>query len=177
MDKSGRFVLVQSVLCAMPIHTMMALDVSPKVLASLTKICRGFLWACHADAGRGHCSVAWDVVCMPKWAGGLGLPNLRWLKISMCARWLWLKRVEDSRPWAQFHIQVPPESHAIYRAPIFVDIGDGRTSFFWEDRWLQDRRVQEIAPRIYDRIRPAVRCNRTVVEALVDCGHMMFART
>ena len=43
MDKSGRSVLVHSFLCAMPIHTMMALDVPADVLVSITNICRAFM--------------------------------------------------------------------------------------------------------------------------------------
>lgn len=96
----------------------------------------------------------------------MGLPNLRWLNFAMRARWLWLKRVNVSRPWAAINIQVPPESHAIYQAAVFMDIGDGRTSFFSKVRWLQGMRVHEIAPRIYDRIRPAMWHIRTVADAV-----------
>lgn len=39
MDKATRLVLVQSVLCAMPVHDMMALDVPAEVMASIVKIC------------------------------------------------------------------------------------------------------------------------------------------
>lgn len=41
MDKVGRLVLVLSVLCAMHIHAMMALDVPSKVITSVIKICKG----------------------------------------------------------------------------------------------------------------------------------------
>lgn len=50
MDKSGRLTLVQSVLAAMSIHTLMALDVPPQILAAIDKICRSFLWAGKAEA-------------------------------------------------------------------------------------------------------------------------------
>lgn len=97
LDRVGHHLLVQTVLCAMPIHAMMALDIPPKVLASIVKIYRGFLWVHKADARGGQCAVAWDTVCTPKWCGGLGLPNLRWLNMALRARWAWLKRVDDAR--------------------------------------------------------------------------------
>lgn len=95
LDKSARLI-VQSVLCAMPIHTMMTLDVSPAILARIRKICRGFLWAGRAHANGGNCVVVWDTVCTPKWAGGLGPPDMHWLNVALGARWLWLKRLRCS---------------------------------------------------------------------------------
>ena len=98
MPKSGRLTLVQSVLCTMPIHAMMALDLPLKTIAAMNKVCIGFLWCRRATANGGNCAVAWDSVCTLKWAGGLRLPNLRWLNVAMQARWLWLQRVDTSRP-------------------------------------------------------------------------------
>jgi hypothetical protein len=76
MAKSGRLTLVQSVLCAMPIHAMLALDLPAKTIASLNKVYRGFLWCRKAEANGGNCAVAWEAGCAPKWACGLGIPNL-----------------------------------------------------------------------------------------------------
>ena len=92
MPKSGRLTLVQSILCAMPIHAMMALDLPMKTIATMNKVCRGFLWCRRAEANGGNCVMAWGAVCTPKWADGLGIPNLRWLDIAMQARWSWLPK-------------------------------------------------------------------------------------
>ena len=45
------------------------------------------LWCGKAQANGGHCSVAWEEVCTPRWAGGLSIPSLRWLNVAMQARW------------------------------------------------------------------------------------------
>lgn len=45
-------------------------------------------------------------------------------------------------------------------------IGDGWTTLFWEDRWLDDFRVQDVAPGIYDRVDSTTRASRTVFHAL-----------
>lgn len=50
MPKSGRLLLVQSFLCVIPIHSMLALDIPPKTLAVLILICIGFLWCGKAEA-------------------------------------------------------------------------------------------------------------------------------
>ena len=52
MPKSGRLILITSVLCAVPIHAMLALDIPPKTLSAMARICRGFLW-CGKKEARG----------------------------------------------------------------------------------------------------------------------------
>ena len=43
LPKSGRLILILLVLCAIPIHAMLALSIPPRSLAAMTKICQGFL--------------------------------------------------------------------------------------------------------------------------------------
>lgn len=90
------------------------------------------------------------------------------MNIALRARWLGLKRVDGSRPWAEFDIDinVPLQSVVVYQPATHVDVGNGRLSFFWEDRSLDGWRIQEIAPRLYDRIRPRIRKTHTVADAL-----------
>lgn len=76
MAKSGLLILVQSVLCAIPLYAMVALDLPAKTISAINKFYRGFLWSATAQANGGVRVVAWDAVCTPRWAGGLGLPNL-----------------------------------------------------------------------------------------------------
>ena len=58
--------MVQLVLCAMPIHAMMALDLPVKTISAMNKVCRGFLWCRRAAANGGNYTVASDSVCTPK---------------------------------------------------------------------------------------------------------------
>ncbi|KAM0830939.1 hypothetical protein ACQ4PT_065880 [Festuca glaucescens] len=100
----GRTILVQTTLCAIPIHAMMSLDIPPKILDTLRKICRAFLWKGRPEVKGGHCLVAWDKVASPKSLGGLGIPNMRLLNLALRCRWAWLKKLDPSRPWADFDI-------------------------------------------------------------------------
>ena len=112
--------------------------------------------------------MAWETVCAPKWAGGLGLPNLKWLNVAMQARWPWLQRTDPSWPWSEFDIDVPTGSRQLFQAAARWKIGDGRGTKFWEDRWLDGFRVQELAPTIYDRVQPSTKSERTVAQALTN---------
>ena len=83
MPKSGRALLISFVLCAIPVYSMLARDVPPKMGATVAKICRGLLWCGKNEAPGGKCVVAWEAVCTPRWAGGLGIPNLRWMNKAL----------------------------------------------------------------------------------------------
>ena len=94
LPKSSRMLLIHSVLCAIPVHSMLALDIPAKTISALSKICRGFLWCGKKEACGGNCSISWEMVCRPKWAGGLGLANLKWRDKALQARWSWLQKCD-----------------------------------------------------------------------------------
>ena len=167
LPKSGRLTLILSVLGAIPIHSMLALSIPVKIIKALSKICRGFLWCGKKEATGGHCAVAWDSVCKPKWAGGLGIPDLSWLNKALQARWPWLQKTDNERPWAEFNIDIPAASRELYNAASRTIIGNGRSALFWEDRWLSGYRVGELAPAIYNRVRRRTRASRTVKDTLI----------
>ena len=162
MPKSGRMLLVQSVLCAIPLHAMMALDLPQKTISAMNRICRSFLWCAESSSSGGNCAVAWEAACAPKWAGGLGIPNLGWMNKAVQARWPWLQRSDTSRPWAEFDITVPKASRQLFNAAACWVLGDGNTTLFWEDRWLEGHRIVEIAPLTYGRVRKKTRNTCTI---------------
>ncbi|XP_071681641.1 uncharacterized protein [Lolium perenne] len=87
LNRGGRTILVQSTLSAIPVHTMMSLDIPSKVVEALHKICRAFLWKGRQEVKGGHCLVAWDKVTLPKDLGGLGILNLRLLNLALRCWW------------------------------------------------------------------------------------------
>lgn len=99
-----------------------------------------------ADGGGIKCAVAWETLFRPKWVGGLGVTNLRWMNMALQAKWLWLQRADQSRPWAKYKFSVPNEMRGLFQVAARVSLGDGRTSLFWEDQWLHGYRLQELAP-------------------------------
>jgi hypothetical protein len=75
LDRVGRLELVRATLSAIPIFSMMSLDIPAKTVSSIEKIIRGFLWKGRKDVRGGHCLVAWDKVCAPKEWGGAWDPQ------------------------------------------------------------------------------------------------------
>ena len=54
-----------------------------------------------------------------------------------------------------------------------MELRDGRTALFWEDRWCNGYRLQELAPGIYAKVPKRGGCTRTVEEAML---HASWAR-
>lgn len=99
LNRRGRLELVRSTLSAMAIFAMMFLDISAKTLSYIAKIVREFLWKGPKRCPGRPLSCGVGRVCMPREQGGLGIPNLQLMNHALRARWLWLRRVDTSKPW------------------------------------------------------------------------------
>ena len=72
LSLGDRLALCRHVLCAMPIHILIAIAVNKSILARVNRIIRSFLWAGSKDATGRQCLVNWQKVCrthLPWWAG------------------------------------------------------------------------------------------------------------
>nr|GFA77415.1 hypothetical protein [Tanacetum cinerariifolium] len=67
--------LLQSVIASMHVYWASVFILPSRILLDIEQIMRGFLW-CQGGLGRGKAKVAWDVVCLPKDEGGLGIRRL-----------------------------------------------------------------------------------------------------
>jgi len=150
MTKSGRLVWIKSVLSAIPIYAIIADGLPLWAIQEINGICRRFLWTGKEGSVRGKCTVAWPVVCRPTDLGGLGVPDLRLASIALQTRWLWLQKTDDTRAWAQLPIAVTREVSAFFDASTFTVIGNGQTTAFWTDRWIQGKAVKDIAPTLLE---------------------------
>ena len=99
LQRSGRLVLVKSVVAAKPIHHFMITDAPGWVFEELDKWMRAFFWAGKDQVSGGNCMVAWNAVCKPTCFGGLGIKNLKLQGLALRVRWEWLKRTDSARPW------------------------------------------------------------------------------
>jgi hypothetical protein len=77
-----------------------------------------------------------------------------------------LSRVEASRLWREFYIQVPPIVTEIFEAATSSTVGDGATTFFWLDNWLPDGRLKDLAPHLFVLIPKSLSRGRLVKDAL-----------
>ncbi|WVZ77498.1 hypothetical protein U9M48_025357 [Paspalum notatum var. saurae] len=168
MSRSGRLVWIKSVLMAMPVFAMMANSLPAWVKDDIDSICRKFLWAGSDRSVRGRCLVAWPAVTRPFDLGGLGVPDLRFSNFALQARWLWLQRTDEQRVWSGLPVKVAAEVRAFFDASVVVQIGNGRRTFFWLDRWLGGKKIAELVPVLAASIPRRTACSLTVAEGLQD---------
>jgi hypothetical protein len=53
-------------------------------------------------------------------------------------RWLWLPKTEPSKPWAGLNLNISTKARALFQAAVTTSIGNGATTLFWEDKWIQE---------------------------------------
>ncbi|GJM95706.1 hypothetical protein PR202_ga12483 [Eleusine coracana subsp. coracana] len=154
------------VLAAMFTHLMTILDLPKWFYKALDKKMRGFLWKGHGTANGGCCLVSWNQVQRPLQYGGLGIRNLELQGWALRIRWLWLEKTDASRPWKGLPIVVPRHAQALFNVIVATNVGDGQTTKFWTDRWLQGQTISEIAPHLVGTVPKNAIQNKTVAQAL-----------
>ena len=86
ISKGGRITLIRSALANMPIYFMSMLSMPRKVRPRLERIQRDFLWGGGALERKLHL-VRWDLVCLEKCNGGLGVKSLSILNKALLCKW------------------------------------------------------------------------------------------
>lgn len=156
LNVAGRSALVKATLSAIPIHTSIALCLSPWAVEYIDKLRRGFLWTGSTTAAGGKCRVAWPLVCRPTDLGGLGISDLRHTGIALRVRWVWKDRQEGHWPRTSKRVAL-----AIFQAATVINLGNGQSTYFWTDRWLQGVSIQTIAPAVFASV--SARKRKTLV--------------
>lgn len=104
-----------------------------------------------------HSLAAWDLVCMPKKKGGLGVINLEFQNIALLVKHLDKFFNKKNLPWVQLiwnkhysNSDKPPQAHKekgsfwwkdifrlipFFRAFAQYTLGQGDTAPFWKDKW------------------------------------------
>jgi len=131
----------------------MANALPPWVIKCIDKHCRAFLWTGSDSAKWGNCLLAWPKVCRLPDLGGLGILDLELFGYALRMRWLWFKRTDPSKPWAGLPDVVEPLVASMFHASVSVQIGDGQSSLFWADRWLDGKSIEELTPCLYQAVR------------------------
>jgi hypothetical protein len=159
---------VQYVLMETVMYHAMALDLPKWAIKAIDKIRRGFLWKGRKDVLGGHCLVAWGKVTRIKELGGLGISDLQKLNWALWVRWLWLEKTEPSKSWADLPLKSSSMLKSILSTAMITEVGDGRNTLFWRDRWLMGQRIEDLAPHIFVLVPTRIANRRTVAEGLVE---------
>jgi hypothetical protein len=166
IQKSGRLILIKSVISARPIHQLLVAEAPAWVLEELVKWMRAFFWAGKKEVNGGQCLVAWDTICRPTQFGGLGVKDLRLQGLALGVRWCWLRRTDPSRPWQGLPAINDSEANEVFQSLAKLFVGDGETTLFWRDSWINGRNVAEIAPEVAALVPTRRRNTRKVSDAL-----------
>lgn len=145
---------------------MTALDLPKWLFKAIDKLRRGFLWKGEEQARGGNCLVSWAKVQRPLLYGGLGVHDLERLGWALRIRWLWLQKTDTSRTWAGLSVHVPMKARALFDAAVVTTVGNGTSTKFWTDRWLQCKYLVEWAPNLFSVIPKKFVQRRTVSQAL-----------
>ncbi|GJX75386.1 hypothetical protein Tco_0313981 [Tanacetum coccineum] len=148
---AGRLQLIQSVMGSMHVFWASVFMLPSCVLLDIEQLMRGFLW-CQGSMRNGNSKVAWEVVCLPKDEGGLGIRRLEqfnkalmvshiWkllsLKESLCVKWIHVYKLKARSFWDIPYrgnmtwgwrkiLQLRP----LIQSFIWSCIGDGSQKFF-----------------------------------------------
>uniref|UniRef100_A0A803PLX2 Reverse transcriptase n=1 Tax=Cannabis sativa TaxID=3483 RepID=A0A803PLX2_CANSA len=95
---AGRVVLLNSVLMAIHSYWYQVLILPKKVVNNIEAICRNFLWNAKAEY-HGPSAIAWDFICQPKAAGGIGFKDIAsWNKAAM-GKYIWATANKEDSMW------------------------------------------------------------------------------
>ena len=77
---------------------------------------------------------------------------------------MWFKKTDLLKPWAGLPDSSETVVTAMFHASVSVQIGDGKGTLFWSDRWLQGKSIQELAPCLFNAVGSRVVAKRTVAQ-------------
>lgn len=180
MSISGRFVMINSILNAIPSFMLLFFKILTKVVKQLIQIQSKFLWGGFAQK-RIIYWVNWDKICLPKVKGGLGVKDIGLFNIFILLKWKIL-----NEPMAIWHNLIKfrycssgiPIQFGDARkrrncdsiwwrvlSGVGCDDGDNKDCFrdnmrcflgnsidvgFWFRRWLCSQIIKEVFPKLYE---------------------------
>jgi hypothetical protein len=167
MHRSGRLTLIKITLAAILVYTVMSQELPAWLLQAFTKIFKAFLWNGTEVVVSGKCLVAWSRVQRPLQLDGLSVPDLKLMvRPALRLRLLWLERVDREKPWAALPLHEDVITTAFFHSSIRCVVGDGRSTCFRLDPWLDSCSIAERAPDLFVAAHPRRRNSRTVAAAL-----------
>lgn len=180
LNPAGRAVLVNSVLDSQLVYAMCAVPLPPGILSRVDSRRRSFLWTGEDRCSGSSCLVAWENVCKPKQAGGLGIKDLHIQNTCLLVKLIHRLHSSALSSWAAWvrsnvklatmegeirgcHWDTLRALLPIYQAISSSQVGDGCSTDFWHDAWSGPDDLSTAFPALYSHcIRQKV-CVREVV--------------
>ncbi|GKA88752.1 hypothetical protein Tco_0810516 [Tanacetum coccineum] len=103
---AGRLQLIVSVIGSMHIYWASVFMLPSRDLLDIEQVMRGFLW-CQGEMKKGKAKVAWEVVCLPKDEGGLGIRLLEHFNSALIVSHVWKLLSLKESLWVKWiHVKV-----------------------------------------------------------------------
>lgn len=80
------------------------------------------------------------------------MPNLHLLGQALRLRWFWYHKTEPTRPAASTPCPDEECLHQFFKASVLTTLGNGTQVLFWQDPWLQDRSIVDLAPALVQAV-------------------------
>jgi hypothetical protein len=81
-----------------------------------------------------------------------------------------MERTNPNCPWSMLHVKVPEKIRLFFSTFFYREIGNGATTLFWKDNWLQGKNIGQLAPRLIAAVPKRSINQRTVQEAIIEGG-------
>ncbi|GJW22667.1 hypothetical protein Tco_0033289 [Tanacetum coccineum] len=136
-----------------------------RILLDLKQLMRGFLW-CQGDIRKRKAKVAWDVVCLPKKEGGLGIRKLDVFNKALMISHIWSLLNRKESLWVRWIHAYKLNGRSFWNVPfrgnmtwgwrkvlqlrpmlwqyVWYKIGDGSMVSLWHDRWDHSSPLSDI---------------------------------
>lgn len=163
LNHQSRLVLINSVLDGLVTYTMQALALPPGIISAIDSKRRAFLWSGKDKTNGAKCLVKWDDVQRPMVEGGLGVKDLDTQNACLLLKLLHRLHHLDHSAWAAWvrehkdlinmsdhgdgnHWSALRSLLPAYRCITKVQLGDGLTTSFWHDSWLDGSPLATVLP-------------------------------
>ncbi|GJW86624.1 hypothetical protein Tco_0161964 [Tanacetum coccineum] len=131
LSAAGRLQLIRSVLGSMHIYWASVFILPSRVLLDIEQIMRSFLW-------KGRSKVAWEVVCLPKDEGGLGVRRLDFFNKALMVSHIWKLISNKESLWVKWIHEYKLKGRNFWDIPL-----RGKMSWGW-------RKILQLRPSIRD---------------------------
>jgi hypothetical protein len=94
--------------------------------------------------------------------------DLKLMGRALRLHWLWQQRTDPSKPWALMPVNDDDTTGALFRASTSIQMGNGASTLFWTERWINGQGVGELVPDMLAVMPTRRRSSRTVCLALCN---------
>ena len=101
LSQASRSCLIKSVASVTTIYIISSLSFPKKTCARIDVALRDFWWGKKEDKGVIYLK-AWDTICVPKSAGGLGIKRFSDINAALLAKLGWSVATKEDKPWVKY---------------------------------------------------------------------------